>query len=118
MNRSTQPSKTMIKQKKATDRAIYMRYKDMSREELARCGMLNFIQWYNRGKKPKFEASDAHWKARALIIELCKTMRQDEICKTYGLYNSFIYRLKTKDFQRVPEERCKQFINEYEQSKL
>lgn len=102
----------MIQQKKSTDRAIYQRA--LKAVENGDMTMKPVVEWYNRGKKPKFEGTAAHLKARELIIDLCKSMRQDEICKRYGLYHSFIYRLKTKDFQRVPEERCREFINQYE----
>lgn len=100
----------MIQQKKATDAEIYKRYQHVDPDH----PMYEYKCWFERGKKPKYQGTDAHWKAREIVIELSKKMKQKDICEVYGLYPSFIHRLKHKDFRKVPEERCKQLIKTIE----
>jgi len=97
----------MIQTKKATDKAIYERYKDCSTKELKENGMYEFMQYYRRGCKPKPKGTDTHRKARQALLEHRKDMSLAALAKEYETYEHLLYRIINERYRNVPEWKAR-----------
>lgn len=93
-----------INQKKASDRALYNRYKDVPESH----DMYPFVQWYRGDRTPPEEKYPVQYELRERIIG--ESLTATELTKKYGAYHSFWHRLLKKRYRKVPESTARKML--------
>lgn len=66
------------------------------------------------GKRDKSNyETEAHLQARKIILRLKKDMTTKQLADHLGVYDSFIQRMIRSEFHNVPEERCREIVEEF-----
>lgn len=106
-----------IKQKTADDDAIYKRAKKYVAQ-----GDESFkplLEWYKNGKKRTINPEDypLHLKLLKLLRTHYANVSANNLAKEFKLYPVFFYRLRCKEFTRLPVKRCRRLIEQIEERK-